>query len=90
MTRVLVLSSSDNVAVALDELTPGDTAAWDGGEVVVVDEIPAAHKVAIAPIGVGERVVKYGTPIGLATAPIEPGAHVHVHNVESDRMRGDR
>lgn len=90
MALVLVLSSRDNVAVALDELGPGDTAVWAGGEVVVAEVVPAAHKVAIAAIETGRPVVKYGAAIGIATASIQAGAHVHTHNVESDRMRGDR
>ena len=90
MRRVLVLSEEDNVAVALEDLAQGETAGWGGGTVVACDEIPAAHKLALAPIAEGAQVVKYGTPIGIATAAIPEGAHVHTHNVESDRMRGDR
>ena len=33
--------------------------------------------------GQGEAVVKYGEHIGIATAPIPQGGHVHVHNVVS-------
>ena len=33
--------------------------------------------------------MKYGQPIGRATAAIAPGEHVHVHNIESLRGRGD-
>jgi altronate dehydratase small subunit len=35
-------------------------------------------------------VIKYGETIGLATSDISPGEHVHVHNVEGQRGRGDR
>jgi hypothetical protein len=34
-------------------------------------------------------VVKYGQRIGVAGADIAAGAHVHVHNVVSERGRGD-
>jgi hypothetical protein len=34
-------------------------------------------------------VIKYGSPIGLATAEIPAGAHVHTHNLASTRGRGD-
>lgn len=90
MRPVLVLAPPDNVGVALVELAPGMEVAWEGGALAVCDPIPAAHKLALMPIGRGERVVKYGTPIGIATVDIAAGAHVHTHNVESDRMRGDR
>ncbi len=42
------------------------------------------HKVAVAAIAPGEKVYKYGCPIGSATCPIEVGRHVHVHNLKSD------
>ena len=42
-----------------------------------------------APIHAGEAVIKYGSPIGLATAEIAAGAHVHTHNLASTRGRGD-
>jgi hypothetical protein len=45
--------------------------------------IPRGHKIARRAIAVGEKVVKYGAPIGLATQPIQPGQHVHLHNVKS-------
>ena len=35
------------------------------------------HKYALRALAVGEDVVKYGMPIGHATAPIAPGEHVH-------------
>ena len=40
-------------------------------------------------IHAGEAVIKYGSPIGLATVEIPAGAHVHTHNLASTRGRGD-
>ncbi len=54
-----------------------------------VEAIPSGHKCARRAIGAGELILKYGQPIGRATAAIPAGAHVHVHNVESLRGRGD-
>jgi hypothetical protein len=42
-----------------------------------------AHKIARRAIATGETLRKYGMPIGIATADIAPGAHVHVHNIRS-------
>ena len=56
---------------------------------MVRDPIPAGHKVAIAAIAAGEAVIKYGSPIGIASSDIEAGRHVHTHNVASNRGRGD-
>lgn len=80
------LSPLDNVATALRAIEPGDEVRLGGGEAVAArDAIPLCHKVALRPIAAGEAVVKYGHPIGAATGPIEPGRHVHVHNMRSAR-----
>ena len=42
------------------------------------------HKYALRPIKAGENVIKYGMPIGHATADIAAGEHVHVHNVATN------
>jgi altronate dehydratase len=95
------ITPRDNVATALVEIAPGATLDVDddagtgtgtGGatrQVVARAAIPFGHKIAVAAIAAGEPVVKYGEVIGLATAQIAPGDHVHTHNVESQRGRGD-
>ena len=89
MKAVLVISERDNVATALRALEPGQIVEVGGTSVTVRDQIPAGHKVALRGIGAGEPVVKYGSPIGTASAVIVAGAHVHTHNVASSRGRGD-
>ena len=42
------------------------------------------HKYALRDIAAGEDVVKYGMPIGHATAPIKKGEHVHTHNLATN------
>lgn len=42
------------------------------------------HKYAIKPIAKGENVIKYGMPIGHATADIAIGEHVHTHNLATN------
>ncbi len=41
------------------------------------------HKYALRDIREGDAVIKYGYPIGCATADIPAGAHVHSHNLET-------
>jgi altronate dehydratase small subunit len=91
-----VLHAEDNVATALVELAPGTVVerpsadgSTAGAPIEIRAAIPFGHKVALAPIRTGEPVRKYGEVIGLASADIVPGDHVHVHNVESQRGRGD-
>ena len=52
-------------------------------------DIPYGHKVAVKPIAKGEPIVKYGEEIGVATKDIKTGDYVHVHNLDSQRARGD-
>jgi altronate dehydratase small subunit len=58
-------------------------------EIELKDNVPFAHKFAIRRIPKGEQIIKYGYSIGTATEDIEPGQHVHIHNTESNRGRGD-
>ena len=73
----LQIYPGDSVATALRDLAAGETVLG----VTLLDAVPRAHKLAIRAHMAGDPVVKYGFPIGRATAAIAPGAHVHVHNV---------
>ena len=42
------------------------------------------HKYALCNINKGENIIKYGNPIGHATADIKEGEHVHTHNVATN------
>jgi hypothetical protein len=84
--RLLRLAPADNVAVAVGALQAGQTAWLDGAPVPLLDPICAGHKVAIAAIAQGQKVFKYGCPIGSATQAIRVGQHVHVHNLKSDYL----
>jgi altronate dehydratase len=86
---VQVISESDNVATALEPLEVGREVREGPAAVVVRDPIPRGHKLALRAIAEGESVVKYGSPIGVASQDIPAGAHVHTHNVSSTRGRGD-
>ena len=90
------MQPTDNVATALVELAPGTLVRLvriDGTIVEVTVSstvtIPFGHKVALRAIPAGTQVLKYGEAIGLANVDIPAGAHVHTHNVDSQRGRGD-
>lgn len=89
MNAALIISARDNVATVLEPLEPGRLVTFATGSVAVVDSIPRGHKMALRPIHAGESIIKYGSPIGTASADIKAGAHVHTHNVMSERGRGD-
>jgi altronate dehydratase len=87
MVNVLLINPADNVVVALKELPAGTIleASDTLPSVETSEPIPFGHKIAIAKITEGSSVVKYGASIGLALANINPGQHVHVHNLRSIR-----
>lgn len=83
MTPVTALHihPSDNVATAIADLEAGADLPIGGVDLRLADSVARGHKVALAPIAEGAPVIKYGFPIGLATADIAAGAHVHSHNL---------
>jgi len=50
---------------------------------VANEQISRGHKVALRDLASGEPVLKYGVSIGQATAPIQRGDWVHLHNCKS-------
>jgi len=78
--RVVRIHPDDNVAVAVDSLAAGTMFSLDGTREALTD-VPAGHKIALARIANGDPVIKYGFPIGRATAGIETGEWVHSHNL---------
>jgi altronate hydrolase len=70
-------------------LSPGQRIELAGREVTVLEPIPAGHKVALAAVAEGENVLRYGQRIGRARVPIEPGRHVHMHNLAYEELAFD-
>ena len=73
------IHSDDTVGVALKELVAGNN--LDGTDLALIDNIPAGHKFALHMIGKGDKIIKYGMPIGYAKESIPEGKHVHTHNL---------
>lgn len=94
LLNALVLNKNDNVATAVKPLERGASISVTAGDSVVnvtlSQSIPFGHKFALEDIGCGREIIKYGETIGQATAGIKKGEHVHVHNVEGLRGRGDK
>lgn len=84
---LLLLSDRDNVLITCRCIDAGETIVIGGRPHVLAKTIELGHKLARCSIGAGEKVVKYGVPIGSATQAIEPGEHVHIHNLKSDYIR---
>ncbi len=79
MKKYIIINQNDNVGVAIEDIFKGEL--LDG--IRLVDDVKKGHKFSLCDIKQGEKIVKYGYPIGEATQDILRGAHVHSHNVKT-------
>ncbi|GAB3459338.1 UxaA family hydrolase [Massilia terrae] len=84
--RLLLMSPEDNCMIARTQLPAGLLVEIDGVPVVLPEAVQLGHKVARHALVPGDRVLRYGAPIGTITAPVAAGAHIHTHNLASDYM----
>jgi altronate hydrolase len=84
MKDYIQLDPQDNVAVALKDLKAGETIDFNGRKILLINAIPFGHKLAVRNIPAGDKVLKYGLPIGSATQDIVAGEHVHIQNLQTD------
>ena len=84
------LSGSDNVAIAKANLQANTKLVVDETLTVTLQNfIPGGHKRALVLGPVDEPVRRYGQIIGFATQVIEPGQHVHSHNLALKEFERD-
>jgi hypothetical protein len=84
---LLRLAAPDNVLIVAVALHAGDVVPGPDASITIAQDVELGHKVAGRHIGAGEKVVRYGMPIGSATCDIAPGDWVHTHNLKSDYIR---
>jgi altronate hydrolase len=84
--RAIHLHELDAIAVVLDPATTGEQLVIGELVVDVRQDIPMGHKIALRTIEQGEDVRRYGEVIGHATQHVEPGEHVHTHNLVGNRL----
>ncbi len=77
------IHKDDNVAVAISAITAGSMIMVGDQTVAAAEDIPAGHKMALKSIPSGAAIIKYGYPIGNATAQIPAGSWVHTHNIKT-------
>jgi altronate hydrolase len=81
---VIRINERDPVVVAPTGLHKGQSVKVAGREILVLEDIPPCHKMAVENIAAGTRVLKYGCPFGVATKDIQQGRWVHTHNVRTE------
>lgn len=85
-SRVILLSPEDNCVIAATVLEAGTALVIDGQQVVLAGTVPIGHKLARRALAAGEKVFRYGAPIGHVTADAACGEHLHLHNLVSDYL----
>ena len=76
------IAEADNVAVALRPISAGERISVGGHVVIARQDVTPGHKIALADVTVDEQIVKYGVPIGLASATIAAGDWVQFVPIE--------
>jgi altronate dehydratase small subunit len=81
------IHAADNVATLLSDVMQDDILVVQGDgeplELKALQTVRAGHKIALRELSAGDRVIKYGAPIGEASQRIVPGEWVHLHNCRS-------
>lgn len=85
LRKSLVIHARDSVAMVLENAVKGDRIQTPRGEIVLLEDVEFAHKVAIVDMEEGQPVYKYGEEIGFAKTAIPKGAWIHGHNLGCDR-----
>lgn len=83
MKDFIKIHTDDLVAVALRPLAAGTSVRLENEDLVLTEDIPQGHKFALTDIPAGKPVIKYGSPIGIATKSIAAGMWVHTHNIKT-------
>jgi D-threo-aldose 1-dehydrogenase len=84
LAKLVLLHPDDNVAVCIAPLAKGELLMAGRIELRAAQALTVGHKLACRTIAAGEKILKYGAPIGSATQAIAVGEWVHVHNMKSD------
>jgi (2R)-sulfolactate sulfo-lyase subunit alpha len=81
---LILLHPEDNILVCVKQLHAGDEITIEQDTIVCPTDIEVGHKVARFALAAGDKVYRYGAPIGSMIAAVARGHHVHMHNMKSD------
>ena len=83
MSKFIKINKEDNVVVLLADGVKGDIIRIDDKEIILLQDTPKGHKIAIKEISKGNDVLKYGYSIGKAKEDIKVGKWIHSHNMST-------
>ncbi len=81
--KLIRITDRDNVAVAVSPVMKGEVVTVSGDTFTAFSDIPQGHKIALKDLKKGDKVIKYGYPIGGAKEDIHKGQHVHAFNIST-------
>ena len=84
MKTFIQINPLDNVAVALQPLAKGTAIELDNLTLLLKEDILQGHKFALKDLKTGDPIIKYGNPIGHATAETSAGSWIHTHNLKTN------
>jgi altronate hydrolase len=80
--KVLKVHPKDNVIVALQNLSKGETVSLDGVDYVLQEDIPAKHKFYANDMKQGESVTMYGVLVGKVQYDVTSGIRMSTENLK--------
>ncbi|ETN95147.1 altronate hydrolase [Zhouia amylolytica] len=84
MKNYLIISPEDNVAVALEDLKPGDSITFPDGSFSLKELVPVKHKFALNDFNINDRIIMYGVPVGKVLKPIAKGELITTENIKHE------
>ena len=90
--KAIQIDAKDNVATTTSIVEAGEEleVLSPNGDIILktkpVEKIIFGHKIALKDLKTGDKIIKYGEVIGVASKPIKVGEWVHTQNVNSARM----
>ena len=82
---LIIRPQEDTVAVVTENVKKGQTVICKKGEdaleIMALEDIPIYHKISLRDMKRGEKVIKYGQPIGRLLEDVRAGGYIHTHNL---------
>ena len=82
--RILKINAADNIAVALQNLSEGDSFLMGNQSISLKTNVQAKHKFALKNFDIGDEIIMYGDLMGKATEKILRGSALTTQNVKHD------
>lgn len=84
MRTYIQINPADNVIVTVKDLQAGASLDINDKTIVIQQDTPAGHKIALQDFKEGDHIIKYGAPIGHAREIITTGSWVNEKNINTN------